>query len=108
MIRTNKGDVQKDIEEFLDAARSSDFETLSSILASGLSPDVVDDDYTTALQIVAAQGNLRMMDILLDGGASVDKCNDCGYTPLLHAARNGKAEAVELLIRNGADPRRTT
>lgn len=48
------------------------------------------------------------MRMLLNCGASVDKCNHCGYTPLLHAARNGKAEAIELLIRHGANPFRTT
>uniref|UniRef100_A0A915PFQ0 SAM domain-containing protein n=1 Tax=Setaria digitata TaxID=48799 RepID=A0A915PFQ0_9BILA len=96
------------VEAFLDAAYKADYGTISNNLAYGLSADVVDDDHTTALQIASAQGNLSVMQILLNNGASVEKCNHCGFTPLLHAARNGKAQAIELLIQYDADPFRTT
>uniref|UniRef100_A0A0R3RJC3 ANK_REP_REGION domain-containing protein n=1 Tax=Elaeophora elaphi TaxID=1147741 RepID=A0A0R3RJC3_9BILA len=108
VIRVKEADDLERIEAFLDAAYKADYQTISNNLAYGLSADVMDDDHTTALQIASAQGNLPVMQMLLNCGASVDKCNHCGFTPLLHAARNGKAEAIQLLIRHGADPFRTT
>ncbi|VDK39801.1 unnamed protein product [Gongylonema pulchrum] len=94
VVEVQDADVLEEVERFLDFACAADLDGIAGILANGLSVDVVDDAHTTALQIAAAQ--------------AVDKCNDCGFTPLLHAARNGKAEVVELLIRHNADPCRTT
>ncbi|VDM43488.1 unnamed protein product [Toxocara canis] len=93
---------------FLEAAMAADEGTVEMLLKAGVHPDVFDDDHVTALQIAAAQGNLSMMQVLLNGSASVERCNGVGMTALMHACRNGHLEAVELLLANNADRFRTT
>src|SRR5262245_17366687 len=41
---------------------------------------------------------------LLEGGAETERLDDLGMTPLLWAVFRGDTEAVDLLIRHGADP----
>ncbi len=42
--------------------------------------------------------------MLLDSGAEADAETDKGVTPLVAAARNGRAEVVRILLDAGADP----
>eukprot|EP00092_Neocalanus_flemingeri_P024493 GFUD01026561.1.p1 GENE.GFUD01026561.1~~GFUD01026561.1.p1 ORF type:complete len:899 (-),score=198.15 GFUD01026561.1:15-2711(-) len=58
----------------------------------------------TALMMAAAMGNLDVISTLLDGGANPNTRHAFGKTTALHfAAEVGRAEAVELLCRRGAD-----
>ena len=41
---------------------------------------------------------------LLDAGAEIDATDTRGYSPLMLATYSGSTEAVELLLRRGADP----
>lgn len=43
------------------------------------------------------------MQLLLSHGASVNYCDKTGKSPVMLAAANGHAAAVELLLENGAD-----
>ena len=68
----------------------------------------------TALHVAARAGQLEVAEFLLDNGAECDaadfykttpiEAEYFGDTPLLQAARYGKAETVGILLDAGADP----
>ncbi|MBY0239349.1 MAG: ankyrin repeat domain-containing protein [Burkholderiaceae bacterium] len=57
----------------------------------------------TPLHFAATAGDLEIMAILLERYAYIDAASPTGFTPLMLAAREGKEEAVQLLLREGAD-----
>lgn len=52
----------------------------------------------------AKLGRTDLIPLLVENGADVDAYEARGFTPLILAAYNGQAEAVEALIKAGADP----
>lgn len=60
----------------------------------------------TPLGRAAARGDLEKMIVFLDQRADADAGGAFGLTPLASAARNGRTEAIELLLARGADPHR--
>lgn len=76
--------------------------TDEAALASGL----VLAHRRTPLLTAAERGSLRLVDLLLRAGASVDgRCGcDAGETPLFAAAVRGHAPVVERLLAAGASP----
>ncbi len=58
---------------------------------------------TTPLCFAAEQGDIELITDLLNHGANVNACNYDGYSPLLLAIREGRAEAAKILIEFGAD-----
>ena len=58
---------------------------------------------TTALVLAAGKGHFEVAALLLDRGASPEKPNSIGWTPLLAAACHGQAAVVGLLAERGAD-----
>jgi ankyrin repeat protein len=54
----------------------------------------------------AGKGDLAAMTTLLDHGADANAIGAYGMTPLASASRNGRVEAIELLLARGADPHR--
>lgn len=59
----------------------------------------------TALTAAAMKGEVAIARALLDAGAAIEGENTGGRTPLMFAAMFGRADAVELLLERGADPR---
>ena len=53
---------------------------------------------------LAVDKQLRCIQLLLAAGAEINDRTDFGSTPLMNAAWYGNKEAVEELLRNGADP----
>ena len=58
----------------------------------------------TALLHAAREGHTDVVEVLLDGGASIDQRSGDGSTPLLMALLNGQFDLAMVLIRRGADP----
>jgi len=55
------------------------------------------------IQVAAANGQEQIVRLLLERGATVDKPNSAGWTPLLHAVRHGHSTVAALLLQNGAN-----
>lgn len=55
-----------------------------------------------ALHVAASQGAVEMLEILLDGGAEIDRWIEKRSFPLACAATMGRFDAVQLLARKGA------
>jgi ankyrin repeat protein len=74
-------------------------------LALGVSPN---SDFcwyaNTPLIKASAYGRIRVVKLLLEKGADVNKHNEGGETPLHYAARHGHVKVMEILLDHGADP----
>lgn len=59
----------------------------------------------SGLALAAACGYTDVMECLIENGADVNLNNggDLGYTPLEAAARDGKVEAIKVLLKHGAE-----
>lgn len=60
-------------------------------------------DQSTPLYIAAAQGHKKLVRLLLNNGADVDKVTSKGYSPLAIAAQSGFTSIVALLIEKNAN-----
>ena len=61
------------------------------------------DDLWSPLHLASANGHLKIAELLVQRGASVDIFNEKQETPLYQAARNGKVAIARLLIDHGAN-----
>ena len=58
---------------------------------------------TFPLHIVAQEGHVEVVKLLLEKGANIEAINNQGFTPLWIAAYKGHTEIVKVLIAAGAD-----
>ena len=65
----------------------------------------LEEGWLSGLHVVAAYGNIAVMEFLLDWGADIMLLDHNGATPLHYAARSGTPEMVGLLIDRGAEVR---
>lgn len=93
--------------DVFESAWCGDAELVRAFLAgdarASLATDDGNDDWT-ALHYAAYRGSTLLISILLDAGASVNKPNSLGFSPLFYAAQNGFVDACRLLVERGADP----
>ncbi len=57
----------------------------------------------TAVSLAAKHNRSSCLNILIESGADINQTDYNGWTPLMHAARNGFEEIVRLLCENKAD-----
>ncbi len=60
--------------------------------------------YTEPIHDAAAKGDITELETILARGASINKRDARGRTPLYWAALNGHEDVIEYLLVNGADP----
>lgn len=84
---------------------------LAAILLSGLAaaqtpaPTLPPPERRQELLFEAAKlGRADLIPLLVKEGADIDAYESRGFTPLILAAYNGQAEAVDALLKAGADP----
>eukprot|EP00727_Mastigamoeba_balamuthi_P006414 m51a1_g2393 hypothetical protein (697) ;mRNA; f:734752-737758 len=66
--------------------------------------DARNDLGLTPLYVAAARGDIKMVNLLLDSGASPDIPSASGRSPLHEAALNCDAPMIEALLKKGANP----
>ena len=49
------------------------------------------------------EGDIDLIEFLIENGADIDAKTAHGFTPLLYASKNGHHSIIELLVVNGAD-----
>ena len=55
------------------------------------------------MNIASRDGQLHIIEILLDSGADIESKNMDGYTPLMMASTSNRLNIVEFLLDNGAN-----
>jgi ankyrin repeat protein len=88
------------------AAFRGDREIVQHLIKEGVDVNVWDRHGRTALSLAAGAGHVEIIEHLLDAGAWIDPHEDGDVfpTPLISAAEKGQIEAVELLLKRGANP----
>lgn len=119
-------------DDFIQAIKNSKPAEVVALLRRGMDPNSVDPTGQPVLHMAAREGNLEVVQALVQAGANIDKrnafketpimlacitgsakiveyllskeaqINQPGWTPLLYAATNGQNEIVKLLIENHA------
>jgi ankyrin repeat protein len=78
------------------------------LLSAGADATVVrQSDEMTALKFAAEDCQPAVIQALIDKGAEVDGPANTDQTALMLAARGNNLDAIQVLLRNGADPRRS-
>ncbi|MEX2154410.1 MAG: ankyrin repeat domain-containing protein, partial [Gemmatimonadaceae bacterium] len=87
------------------AAKSGNRAIVSALLKAGSDANAVSSSGATALHFAAAAGDPGIVKALLDRGVTVNaRETEWGQTPLVFAAAFGRAEAIRVLLKGGADP----
>ena len=90
-----------------DAVLQGDVARVKQLIDAGVDVQVLDNRSNPngryPLNWAAWQGELEIINLLLDAGAEVSKPNRTGFTPLHHAVESGAGAAAELLVKRGAD-----
>lgn len=84
------------------AAYKSDAESAAALIRAGANVNARNKYGVTPLALAADQGNTAVLDLLLKAGANPnDPINfvNSGETPVMHAARSAKIDAVKLLVQ---------
>ncbi|MCW5584180.1 MAG: ankyrin repeat domain-containing protein, partial [Gammaproteobacteria bacterium] len=66
----------------------------------------INDRGQTLLELACYEGNLELVQNLLNAGANPNAEDKDGYTPLLAAIKYGHIEVVQTLLDNGANPKK--
>jgi ankyrin repeat protein len=89
--------------ELFIAIRNGDHAQVAKLLRAGTDVKSADSDGTTALMHSVIESDVRMMKLLIDGGANVNARNTLDSTALMYAATN--LAKTRLLLDAGADVR---
>jgi ankyrin repeat protein len=87
--------------ELFIAIRNGDHAQVAKLLRAGTDVKSADSDGTTALMHSVIESDVRMMKLLIDGGANVNTRNTLDSTALMYAATN--LAKTRLLLDAGAD-----
>jgi len=86
---------------FLDARRASRCSRLDKRRGTPRRPG--EDETITPLYVAALRGSVPILQLLLDGGASIDSPAKDGWTALAIASKEGHLPAVRCLLDRGAE-----
>lgn len=89
-------------DELLACVRSGDEGCVARALSEGADPDAADENGVPVLTTAAEGRSPRVVRLLLDAGADVNRGWQAEGAPLCRAALFGRAEVVGLLLEKGA------
>lgn len=94
--------------ELSDAVLAGDLAKTKTMLGNGADCNSPNEDGATLLMLAAGAGHYKMVELLLEAGATVDATDARGWTALMKAVFNyelnrGFPDVVSLLIDAGAD-----
>lgn len=98
--RQNGGRVND--ETLISCVKSGDVSCVAWALAMGADANVSDEEGRTILTLAAEGKDARIIRLLLDSRARVDKAQEGEGSPLCRAALFGRKENVEVLLERGA------
>ena len=102
MITVGGGAFIAPSDPLVAAAVNGDVDEVKSLLATGTDVDTIDEDYdSTALSQAVANGNLEVVDVLINAGADVNLKNHSGHTALMAITGSTTEEIVRALIDAG-------
>jgi ankyrin repeat protein len=91
------------------AARKGHAEVVQLLLKAGAEANALAINGVSALHLAATAGEPKTVKALLDAGADPDaREREWGQTPLIFAASNNRASAIEVLLAKGANARIAT
>ncbi len=91
------------------AVNSGDADTLRFLIGSGADVDSTTAEGETALHVAVRLGNEKLVEVLIENSALIDRPEPAeGFNPLHSASLQGQEEIVRLLIEAGADPEART
>lgn len=93
-------------EQFFKAVQENRVNEIRSLISKGVDPELTDRNGETALMVAVRAANPDVIDVLIAGGAKVNKPSVYGDTPLMIAALAGHRRIVEGLIKHGAEVNR--
>jgi ankyrin repeat protein len=88
----------------IDAIKSSDRETVLSLIQKKSDINTRQADGASALHWAVHNNDQELVELLINAGADVDVADETGATPLWVSAYNGSPEIVAQLIQAGANP----
>ena len=92
------------IAQFYNAAKFGKADTIQKILAEGVKPDLKNSRHVSPLWISAANGHLRVVQLLLRSKiVDINTKSIYGQPPIFWAAAEGNENIVRLLLTAGAD-----
>ncbi|KAK8092127.1 uncharacterized protein PG998_015140 [Apiospora kogelbergensis] len=102
-LAANKSEGSLLVSGLRSVVNSGYHERVQALLSAGEDIDAVDSvGGSTALTLATWLGNVSMVKLLLENGASVNHPDHYGDTALYIAAKDGYSELVKLLVHSGA------
>jgi len=105
IITLNQLDRKRDDVAIVHAARKNKLEFIKMLFEDGVRLNTQDDMQfgNTALHAACSSGHLRIVEYLLENGASTDIPNEGGYTPLFYSICSNNRHCIPPLLMNHAD-----
>ena len=85
------------------AANNGDTNAISSLVADGVNPNIINQYGNTPLYLVAINNSASSINLLSDLGAFMNTSNNSGNTTLAISTIYGHHEVVEALLSSSAD-----
>ena len=76
---------------------------VSALLSHNADLNAEDDDKCSCLHLIAREGHVCLVQVLVDAGAKVDTLDVGQWTPLIWACYKGHTQMVDALVASGAD-----
>ena len=107
-----QNELKSEQNKLWNASKNGETTKVRRLVRSILSAGMVNVDFpstklTTPLFEAASNGHLKVVKILMNAGAEINKGNRYGISPLSIASRIGLKDVVKMLLNSGADPNST-